>query len=305
MALGTMLTSFGARTMTLRGSPDRKPWTFSEASARAFRSASEMSGETSSRSRTFPATCTTQVTASSTSRAGSATGQPAVATEAERPRRSQPSSAVYGATSDSMTARVSAASRTAGSAAPGPESMALRAALVSSIMRATATLNRWPSTSLVTSSTVLWTVLRRLRSPAAKSAPGAEAAPASTMTRKARARNFCEAAGETSAQSMSSSGGPAKIMVSRTASTPKASICWPRSTPLPRDLDIALPWLMTWPWFSSRAKGSVKSTMPMSCRTLVKNREYSRCRMACSTPPTYWSIGPHWRTFSTSNGPSS
>ena len=41
-----------------------------------------------------------------------------------------------------MTATASAASRTAGSAAPGPESIALRVALTSSIVRATSTLNR-------------------------------------------------------------------------------------------------------------------------------------------------------------------
>ena len=94
-----------------------------------------------------------------------------------------------------------------------------------------------------------------------------------------------------SAQSMSSSGGLAKIIVSRIASTPCAASCWPRSTPLPSDLDIARPWLITWPWFSSRVNGSPKSTMRMSCSTLTKNRLYSRCRIACSTPPTYRSTG--------------
>src|SRR5262249_26822562 len=37
--------------------------------------------------------------------------------------------------------------------------------------------------------------------------------------------------------------------------------------------------------------------------TLIKNREYIRCRMACSTPPTYRSTGAQRRTASTSNGP--
>src|SRR3954453_18377047 len=40
--------------------------------------------------------------------------------------------------------------------------------------------------------------------------------------------------------------------------------------------------------------------MPMSCSTLVKNREYSRCRIACSTPPTYSSTGSQRRTRSAS-----
>src|SRR5690625_1785806 len=29
----------------------------------------------------------------------------------------------------------------------------------------------------------------------------------------------------------------------------------------------------------------------MSFKTLVKKRAYSRCKIACSTPPTYWSTG--------------
>ena len=85
--------------------------------------------------------------------------------------------------------------------------------------------------------------------------------------------------------------GTAKTMVRRTASTPNLSSCSPRSTPLPRDLLMALPPLSTWPWFSSALKGSVASSMPMSWMTLVKKRAYSRCRMACSTPPTYWPTG--------------
>ena len=44
---------------------------------------------------------------------------------------------------------------------------------------------------------------------------------------------------------------------------------------------------------------------PMSYKTLVKNRMYSRCKMACSTPPTYWKTGIHRRTSAGSNGTSS
>src|SRR5208282_2942579 len=75
------------------------------------------------------------------------------------------------------------------------------------------------------------------------------------------------------------------------------------STPLPSDFDIALPWLITWPWLISRVNGSVKFSRPMSYRTLVKNLLYSRCKMACSTPPTYMSTGAHRRTSAGSNGP--
>ena len=142
------------------------------ASASSRSSSSPMPGGTSSRSRTLPSTCTTQVTKSSTSSAGSADGQPAIATEGSWPSSSQHSSAVYGANSDSITASVSAASRTAGSAAPGPESIALRAALTSSISRATATLSRVASTSLVTSSMVRCVTLRSSTSPGAGGAAG-------------------------------------------------------------------------------------------------------------------------------------
>src|SRR5215467_4493454 len=68
---------------------------------------------------------------------------------------------------------------------------------------------------------------------------------------------------------------------------------------------MALPWLITWPWFTSAVNGSMKSSIRMSCSTLTKNREYSRCRMACSTPPTYKFTGAQRRTASTSNGPCS
>ncbi len=35
---------------------------------------------------------------------------------------------------------------------------------------------------------------------------------------------------------------------------------------------MALPWLMTWPWFISAANGSIVSSIPMSYSTLVKKR---------------------------------
>ena len=89
------------------------------------------------------------------------------ATDGLCPSSCQDSSAVYGANSDSSTASTSAASRTAGSAAPGPESMAFRVALTSSISRATATFRWYASTWRVTSSMVRWVTLRSSVSPAA------------------------------------------------------------------------------------------------------------------------------------------
>ena len=58
-----MLTSLGARTMTVRmPRPSRARWTFSEASASSRSSSSVTEGGTSSLSRTFPWTWTTAVT---------------------------------------------------------------------------------------------------------------------------------------------------------------------------------------------------------------------------------------------------
>ena len=73
---------------------------------------------------------------------------------------------------------------------------------------------------------------------------GAGRGATSAAIRHTRPRNLTIASGFTSAQSMSSCGGEAKIIVSRIASTPYRPICSPRLTPLPSDLDIALPRLM-------------------------------------------------------------
>src|ERR1700691_5375797 len=117
-----MLTSFGARTITVRTSrPASARLAPGAASASPRSSSSPIPGGPSRRSRTLPPTWTTHVTRSWTSSAGSAVGQPAVATDGWWPSSSQHSSAVYGANSDSKTIRVSAASRTAGSGAPPPE----------------------------------------------------------------------------------------------------------------------------------------------------------------------------------------
>src|SRR6478672_6986956 len=202
-----------------------------------------------------------------------------------------------------MTATASTASRTAGSAPPAAApSIVLRVALTSSISLATTTLNLLCSSSASASAMVRWVTVRSARSPVAKSTPGSLVT--SWPRRQARARNFAEPDGETSAQSTSSSGGEAKIMVRRTASTPNLSSCSPRSTPLPSDLLMALPPLSTWPWFSSARNGSSASIRPRSWMTLVKKRAYSRCRMACSTPPTYWPTGIQSLILAGSNGPS-
>ena len=144
-----------------------------------------------------------------------------------------------------MIAIASTASRTAGSAAPQPESTALRVALTSSITRAIATLNRKDSTAKAASCNALCVALRRLRSPLLKSTPTGEAT--SPDKRHARLKNLTEPEGDTSAQSTSSSGGPAKTSERRIASTPCFSSSSESFTKFPRDLDIAEPSIKTMP----------------------------------------------------------
>ena len=67
-------------------------------------------------------------------------------------------------------------------------------------------------------------------------------------------------------------------------------------TTLPRDLLILAPSLVTIPWVKSDWKGSWKSSWSRSASALVKKRAYMRCRIACSTPPMYWSTGIHSRS---------
>ena len=47
----------------------------------------------------------------------------------------------------------------------------------------------------------------------------------------------------------------------------------------------------TMPCVSSRRNGSSSVVSPQSRITRVQKREYSRCRIACSMPPMYWSTG--------------
>ena len=86
------------------------------------------------------------------------------------------------------------------------------------MVRATITLNRCESISCSASCTVLCVTLRSATSPPSGEVPGADVT--SPLSRHARCRNFSDPPGDTSAQSMSSSGGPANTIVSRTASTP-------------------------------------------------------------------------------------
>ena len=84
---------------------------------------------------------------------------------------------------------------------------------------------------------------------------------------------------------MLSSGGLAKTSVRRTASTPNSASLSPRLTPLPSDLLILRPLLMTLPWERYAENGSSQVIRPMSRSALVKKRAYSRCSTACSSPP--------------------
>lgn len=184
----------------------------------------------------------------------------------------------------SITATVSVASRTAGSAAPfAPLSIVLRMVFTSSIRRATSTLNLVCSTSAGASDRSLCVVRRSAASPPSKTtSTGLET---SRAMRSARDRNFWAPVVETSAQSLSSSTGPANARPTRSASAPCASSSSWKSTRLPLLFDIFWPSSRTMPWLIRFENGSVKSISPMSNSTFVMKRAYSRCRIACSTPP--------------------
>ena len=64
----------------------------------------------------------------------------------------------------------------------------------------------------------------------------------------------------------------------------------------PCDLLIFAPSFVTMPCVNSASNGSWKSRWPRSASALVKKRAYIRCRIACSTPPMYWSTGIHSRS---------
>ena len=97
----------------------------------------------------------------------------------------------------------------------------------------------------------------------------------------------------TPSQSTSSCGGPTKRWARRSASAPSASRISSGATRLPFDLDILSPPRRIIPWVNSRVNGSRSSlgATPRSASALVKKRAYIRWRMACSTPPMYWSTG--------------
>ena len=147
------------------------------------------------------------------------------------------------------------------------------------------TLNLKDSTANSISANVLWVTLRNSKLPVLKSTPGLLVT--SWLMRQARFKNFNDPAGDTSAQSTSSSGGPAKTNETLMASTPCLSNSSDNLTKLPRLLLIAEPSINTMPWFNNLVNGSLKFNSPISFKTLVKNLEYKRCKMAWVTPPTY------------------
>ena len=74
---------------------------------------------------------------------------------------------------------------------------------------------------------------------------------------------------------------------------------------LPFDLDIFAPSRVIIPWVKRFWKGSWTPSRPMSASALQKKRAYIRWRIACSTPPMYWSTGIQWSATSRPQGASS
>ena len=143
-----------------------------------------------------------------------------------------------GASGTSIDTNRSAASRVAGPVAP--ESSARWSPLVSVISFEMATLNPMRSRSAVTYFTVRWVSLRS-SSPAvlSTSPPGNSAA--RCTTRHTLPSHLCTPDTDTAAQSMSSSGGLANIIASRTVSAPHRSINGRGSTTFPRLFEKAPP----------------------------------------------------------------
>src|SRR5689334_18596779 len=50
------------------------------------------------------------------------------------------------------------------------------------------------------------------------------------------------------------------------------------------------------PCVNMPANGSSSEMWPVTFMARVKKREYKRCRIACSTPPMYWSTGRYRST---------
>ena len=88
-------------------------------------------------------------------------------------------------------------------------------------------------------------------------------------------------------------------------SAPYRSISASGATTFPFDFDILCPSLLIIPCVKSRSNGSWKPTISMSASAFTKKRAYIRCRIACSTPPMYWSTGIHSCTASWLHGASS
>ena len=82
-----------------------------------------------------------------------------------------------------------------------------------------------------------------------------------------------------------------KQMKVRVASAPKRSTYSRGLIVLPFDFDIFAPSRVIIPCAKRFANGSSASRWPMSESALVKKRAYIRWRIACSTPPMYWSTG--------------
>ena len=74
---------------------------------------------------------------------------------------------------------------------------------------------------------------------------------------------------------------------------------------LPFDLDIFAPSRVIMPCVNSFRNGSCPVSRSMSASAFTKKRAYIRCRIACSTPPMYWSTGAQRARISGSHGASS
>ena len=247
-----MFTSFGARTMTLRmPAPASAATTASSARASFSSSSSEIAGGTSRRALTLPLIWTTQVTASSTTYAGSATGKSRCTTESVWPSLRHSSSAMCGASGAISSTSCSATGR--GSGPP-----ALVRWLFSSVILAMAVLKRSPARSPPAPSIALCRA-RSVASSGSASVTVTSPVVSSTMLRHRRCSSRYWPTTARVSQGRETSSGPIAISYRRRVSAPYSAQISSGVTAFFRDLPI-LP--------SSRLTGSPsKKNLPSRSST--------------------------------------
>ena len=248
--------------------PCSQPATLGSLAAVSRISASSALAATCTSPRSLPLTCTAIWYASSTTSAGSASGQCRRVNSSLRPSSRHNSSAMCGANGESSCTRISRHSR---NEAASP--LQSDAAFDSSISEEIAVLN-WSRSSCWVTRRIVLCVRRRSSSTAPFALAPAIFGRLAWTSRQTRLRKRCCPCTCSSDQSTSFSAGAAKRMNKRAVSAPNSSMISRGETTLPLLLDIFSPSRpLTIPWVTSFWAGSSMSQSPSSCITLVQKRK--------------------------------